>query len=343
MFIIITNKIVRKYLNYRTLCIILISLGLSLFVLYKKGQPIENFEARIYQNISGKKPQHFKFDSSGVPIVMYEGNLGNKYNPVTVAERAINWSDEKDTLITRKFYNCIQWLVDNSIVINDSSILFPFYFDWPSYNMVSPWRSAMSQGRAMQAFLRAFQKTGDSLYFYNARKSMNTLLIEVKDGGVTYIDSLGYWYEEYADDNVPPSRVLNGMIVVLQGLSEYNEITHDTLAQFLFKEGVRSVKNTLYKYDNKGHSNYDMLGKPAPSWYHNFHIELLDFLYKKTQEPIFNEYSVKWQQYQEPSYLARLVKKPTRIGIFTVFTVFFTIFILLFAISYNFWFRSRNV
>ena len=185
--------------------------------------------------------------------------------------------NQKIHRLLAKFYNCITWLVNHNTILNDSSIIFLNHYDWPGYKMTSPWRSAMNQGRAMQAFIKAYYKTGDSVYLSLARRSMNALYTQVKEGGVTYMDSTGYWYEEYADDNVPQSRVLNGMIVVLQSLNDFHKVTNDPGALFLFNKGVDAVKKTLHLYDNNGHSNYDALGKPASSWYHKFHIELLGF------------------------------------------------------------------
>lgn len=306
---------------------------LTIYLSNKIGKPLEYFETGIYQKISGKRPQYFLNDSMGVPLVVYEGKLGKKYNTITIAEQALKWSSQKDSESRRNFFNCITWLKDNSKMLNDSSIIFRDYYDWPSYNMKSPWRSAMNQGRAMQAFLKAYEKTGDTLYLNLARKSMNALFTEVKNGGVTYKDSLGYWYEEYADDNVPQSRVLNGMIVVLQALSDFHKVTNDLGSLLLFTKGVSAVKSTLHLYDNNGHSNYDVLGKPAKPWYHKFHIELLDFLYSETHDPIFNEYKQKWMQYREPSYLAALIQKPTRIGVFAVFSLFVAISVIVFGIN----------
>jgi hypothetical protein len=257
---------------------------------------------------------------------MFEGGVGKQYSTVTVGEEALKRSVEKDAESVRIYFSCIEWLSNNYLNLNDSSILYLDDYDWPSYQMTSPWRSAMNQGRAMQAFLTAFRKTGDTLYLEFAKKAMNTLYIEVKDGGVTYKDSTGYWYEEYADDNVPQSRVLNGMIVVLQGLNDYYKVTKDTGALFLFNQGVRSVKSSLHHYDNNGHSDYDILGKPAKPWYHNFHIQLLDFLYTETHDQVFNEYKQKWMKYKEPSYLTSLIQKPTRIGVFTVSSIFIAVF-----------------
>jgi len=201
----------------------------------------------------------------------------------------------------------------------------------------------MNQGRAMQAFIKAYEKTGDTSYLAYARKSMNTLFTQVKDGGVTCMDSTGYWYEEYADDNVPQSRVLNGMIVVLQALSDFHKTTNDPNSLFLFNKGVDAVKSSLHLYDNNGHSNYDILGKPANPWYHKFHIELLDFLYSETHDPVFNEYKQKWLLYKEPSYLAALIQKPTRIGLFAVFSLFVGVLLIVSLLGYFIWFRKSKV
>jgi hypothetical protein len=195
--------------------------------------------------------------------------------------------------------------------------------------MTAPWRSAMIQGRATQAFIKAFQKTNDTLYLDYARKSVNTLYTEVKDEGVTYKDSAGYWYEEYADDGAPQSKVLNGMIVTLQGISDYYKVSGNDAALFLFDQGVNALKNSLPAYDNNGHSYYDIMKKPAKPWYHQFHIELLDFLYSETHDPVFKEYKEKWSLYKEPSYLVSLIKNPTRIGLFSVFTLFLATSIII--------------
>ncbi len=324
----------KKQAFYRISLLIASSVLLTYFIVNKVGGSIERFETRIYQKLSGKKSQYLQNDSTGVPLVVYEGSLGRQYNSVTVAEQAIKLSGQKDSTDDRKFFNCISWLIKNNIVLNDSSIIFLDYYNWPVYNMTSPWRSAMNQGRAMQAFLQAFEKTDDTIYLEYAKKSMNVLYTEVKDGGVTYKDSTGYWYEEYADDNVPQSRVLNGMIVVLQALNDFQKMTNDPDAQFLFRKGVSSVKHNLHFYDNNGHSNYDILGKPSKPWYHNFHIELLDFLYNETHDHIFKDYKQKWMRYKEPSYLVELFCKPTRIGVFAVSSLFIATLTLVFGVSF---------
>ncbi len=322
--------------------VLIISVLITFFLSNKIGKSVENVATELYQKISGKKPQHFQYDSLGVPVVVYEGKLGKQYNPVSIAEHAISWADGRDSVTNSRFYACIEWLMNNYTVLNDSSIIYLDYFDWPSFGMTSPWRSAMNQGRAMQAFLKAYEKTGDTLYLNLAIKSMNTLHTEVRVGGVTYVDSTGYWYEEYADDNVQESRVLNGMIVVLQALSDFHKATNNKNALFLFNKGVNSVKSTLHSYDNNGNSNYDVLGKPASPWYHKFHIELLDRLYTETQDPIFNKYKQRWLKYKEPSYLLNLIRKPSNIGVFTNFSIFIGVFTFISVLSYIFRIGKRK-
>lgn len=316
---------------------------ISCIIVSIAGRPAEKFEKKLYQKISGKAPQHFQFDSAGIPMVVFEGKLGKQYSVVSVSEQVLRWTDGKDTLTKGNINNCLKWLISSGVALNDSSVIYYDNYDWPSYKMKAPWRSAMNQGRTIQAFTKAYQKTGDSLYLDYARRSMNTLFTKVEEGGVSYIDSSGYWYEEYADDNVPQSRVLNGMIVVLQALSDFYKVTNDSNARFLFRKGVESVKHDIHLYDNNGHSDYDILGKPASAWYHKFHTEQLEFLYNETGEKVFNEYRLKWEQFREPSYIKTLYRKPTNIGIFTVFSIFMAVFTVLFVLSYFLWFRKRKV
>lgn len=313
----------------------IVSLIITFLLINSIGYPIEQFETQLYRKITGKQKQHIEFDTAGVPYVVYEGNLGKQYNIVTVAEYVLDLSKHPDAS-KNQFINCINWLISKGEFLNDSSIIFLNQYNWPGYKMSPPWRSAMNQGRAMQAFIKAYEQTGDSSYLEYSRKSMNTLYTSVSEGGVTYIDSTGYWFEEYADDNVPQSRVLNGMIVVLQALSDFHKVTNNSNALFLFGKGVAAVKKSIRFYDNNGHSNYDILGKPANPWYHKFHIELLDYLDNATNEPIFKDYSLVWSKYKEPSYLKALIQKPTRVRLFSVFSLFTITILLVFFANYFF-------
>lgn len=198
--------------------------------------------------------------------------------------------------------------------------------------MKVPWRSAMNQGRAMEAFTLAFLHTGDSTFLLLAKTSMNTLYTEIKNGGVTIIDSTGFWYEEYADDGAVESRVLNGMMVVLIGLKTYYKVSEDPSAIFLFDKGVNALEKTLPRYDNNGFSYYDIQQKEASMWYHKFHIELLDYLYHETGNQIFMDYRDKWAEKGTISYPGMVIKEPSNIRYFTAAGIFILPTLFLFAL-----------
>ena len=142
----------------RTSFLLIVSLFISIVTVNTIGKQIEIFETRTYQKISGKSAQYVVNDSTGVPYVVYEGKLGKQYNTVTIAEQAIKLSDEKDTTSAKIFFSSVRWLSNNYTILNDSSIIYLDYYDWPSYKMTAPWRSAMNQGRAMQAFIKGIRK-----------------------------------------------------------------------------------------------------------------------------------------------------------------------------------------
>lgn len=301
---------------------------LSLITANRLAPIAESQIKRIYAYLSGKKPQHITYDEAGVPMVYYQGGLGKMYNIVTVAEEALQFSRSDKIDERKRLLICTNWLRDNAVKLNDSCLVYYNHYEWDHYGMKAPWRSAMSQGRVMQAYLAAARETGDSSWIDLARLSMNTLLVPVSEGGVSYLGEDGWWYEEYADDSAEESRVLNGMIVVLEGLMEYHRLVNDSLSLQLFRKGSLAVKNSLYLYDLNGHSAYDITGKPANDWYHSFHIRLLDFLYRETSEPVFAQYRDKWAVWKSPEFLDKFINEPKKTSAFALFFIF-----LIFTLS----------
>lgn len=189
--------------------------------------------------------------------------------------------------------------------------------------MTPKWRSGMAQGLAIQALINAHEITGDRKYIDSAKMLLNSFFVEVKDGGVTYKTTAGWWYEEYADVGGKEPRVLNGMMYTLLGIHEYYQYTGNNNAKHLFDQGIVALKNDLSLYDNNGYSYYDILG--APAWeYHNVHIELSDQLYNITKEKTFKQYHDKWENFKEPFSIIQQMQHPTSI-IFVAFMVNFIV------------------
>jgi hypothetical protein len=286
---------------------------------------------------SSGRSSRITFDDSGVPIVDY-GHLngiyvGKQRNPVTISQYALKYHDSYENgneSCRQLFTNCVDWIVDNAEVVNDYMVL-EYKFPYPRYNLTAPWRSAMAHGQAIQALIRAHSMTNDDAYFDVAQGLLNSLFVEVEDGGVTYKTSTdGWWYEEWADEGGFESRVLNGMIITLRGVREFYLYTNDSNAKYLFDQGIIALKLSVPDYDRyDAFSYYDVLGKEAGK-YHQLHIELLDELYEMTDEAIFLEYHDRWQSYyNEPPFIYELVTAPTKMGgaifianLFVIFAMF---------------------
>lgn len=244
-------------------------------------------------------------DSSGIPIVNYgyvHGiYVGPQRNPVTISQEAIYFYGLfRKTLsmnASQSLINNANWLVENTESRGNYSVL-EYKFPYPPYNMTSPWRSGMAQSQAMQALVETYDVTGKKIYLDTAKMLLNSLFVEVKNGGVTYkTPNDGWWYEEYAGNAGKESRVLNGMMFSLLSIHEYYNYTHSLEAKFLFDKGVLAVDRTLPRYDNNGYSNYDVLGRPASIQYHHVHVDLLGRLFNITKDEIFKAFHDRWENY----------------------------------------------
>jgi hypothetical protein len=243
--------------------------------------------------------------NSTIPIVDY-GYLDGQYtgpqlNPITIAQSAINnYRNIQESNFTNEteMINLIikaDWLLGHAKLKGNYSIL-EYNFDFPPTKMKAPWISAMAQAQAIQALINAHNLTKDDRYLNLSEYLLNAFYVEVKDGGITYKDNNGWWYEEYASpSNLNERRVLNGMGFTLLGLHDYYEYTNSSKAKFLFEKGLESFINNLPRYENSTYSLYDLSGKPADKFYHSIHLEIFDKLYTITKDPVFHEYFERWK------------------------------------------------
>ncbi|UCF07712.1 MAG: hypothetical protein JSW28_08735 [Thermoplasmata archaeon] len=271
-----------------------------------------------YSGIVKRDDNLILVDESGIPTVDYgyvEGvYIGKQKNPVTTSQKGLSYHyyyQKGDESARQLFLNCADWLVDNAVSYDNYSLL-EYDFQWPKYDMTSPWRSSMAQGQALQVLIAADALTGDEKYLDCAKSLLNSFFVEVADGGVTYKSERdGWWYEEYADEGGKESRVLNGMMFAVLGIYDYYEYTGDEDALFLFNQGVTSLERNIHRYDNNGDSYYDILGNPSLH-YHSAHIYLLDRLYTITNIDTFKEYRDKWENYEDHPFTVQLFLSPTK-------------------------------
>ncbi len=272
------------------------------------------FYKKTKKTVSKINQYKIELDKKGIPYVKYGKisgkHIGKQRNPVAVSQYALmyyeNFKEKKNNEQKKYLLNCADWILENGVK-NIDSIFLEYNFPWPKYNLEKPWRSGMAQGQSIQALVKAHEVSKETKYLNFAKLLLNAFYIEVKDGGVTYKNNEGWWYEEFASKNGPNSKVLNGMIFAMLGIYEYYKYTNDENAKLLFEKGRDALIKELPKFDNKGFSNYDLLGNLSRH-YHQVHIDLLEKLYSITKDKIFMEYCEKWKKTNYYKFTAEKIK-----------------------------------
>ena len=243
-------------------------------------------------------------DDRGIPVTYYpiqNGiSAGYRYNGTIVAKYAIEYyqrlqQDPADSVRRRYFDNCVHWL-DSAITEVNGHALYVFDWQQPWYVKVGkPFTCGMTSGRAIEVFTDAFELDGDSNHLKQAARLVRGYALPVEEGGYTYKNQEGWWYEEIADTGMQTPRILDGHIFALTGLHKYFLLTRDTLAKEYFDLGIMSLKAALPRYDRgDGFVYYDAIGKLADENYHPLLVSQMDELWKMTGDPVFQTYYLKW-------------------------------------------------
>ncbi|RZC42423.1 D-glucuronyl C5-epimerase, partial [Asbolus verrucosus] len=175
------------------------------------------------------------------------------------------------------------------------------------HDLQAGWYSAMGQGHAISVLSRAYHHSGgDVRYLQAALAGLKPFQVPSHKGGVlaTFLNKY-HWYEEYPTK--PASFVLNGFIYSLLGLYDLMTIAppgQANEAEFLFREGMISLKGMLLFFDMGSVTSYDLrhvsLGV-APNlarWdYHATHINQLLLLSTIENEPLFSQTAERWIGY----------------------------------------------
>ena len=252
--------------------------------------------------VFSKEYREHEFDDEGIINI---NTLENRYHPTLIAMYALaNYNEfvrTREEEYKRIFLKHVQWLKGNAVNRNDFVIWF-LYFEPTGYNCKIPWISAMTQGLAISAFVRAYNITKDEKLLELARKALKSFEIPISMGGVLRIDDGGdYWYEEVACPN--SASILNGFIFSLMGVYDFYEIVEDKKAEKIFYKGIETLRKHLQDYELKllffRWSRYDNRFSQHSRGYHYVHILQLEWLYQVTKDKFFLEYARKWKKYEE--------------------------------------------
>lgn len=165
----------------------------------------------------------------------------------------------------------------------------------------------MGQGQAISVLARAYHHSGGELkYLKAALNGLKLFRVRSSEGGILamFLDKY-HWYEEYPTK--PASFVLNGFIYSLLGLYDLMTIAPSSQAeeaQYLFEDGMTSLKNMLMFYDMGSGTSYDLrhytlgIAPNLARWdYHATHINQLLLLSTIDNDPLFQQTAERWAGY----------------------------------------------
>ncbi|WP_456450173.1 D-glucuronyl C5-epimerase family protein [Hydrogenimonas sp.] len=139
----------------------------------------------------------------------------------------------------------------------------PIYSDLPDH-----WPSALAQGLAISALIRAYRCRKELRYLDAAKKAALFLEKRCEDGGVKRMFSResidGFLYEEYPRRHL--SGVLNGYISAIFGLSELSEL--DEEFSVVLHSNLENLLRILPLYDSGFWSFYALDGNLDSGFYH---------------------------------------------------------------------------
>ena len=260
---------------------------------------------------------HLSNDAAGVVVCDYRAQ-GRQYNPAFISWCALMSLEDhgRDTRANhlRTFNTQVQWLKANAVARPDGAIVWPYNFDWQegrSY-LRAPWISAMSQGLAISALVRAYRLTGDAGLLPMCERSIRAFERAVEDGGVRTREGNHVLYEEYPGYPLP--RVLDGFLFSLLGLYDLSQELRDGRTRRLFDEGVDGLKFKLADWNYRGKwSWYGTHGYLCPPHYHRLNGALIQILARLTGDPLLAQYGEQW--------LRRPLSRLDRAEIFALFAL----------------------
>ena len=226
-----------------------------------------------FNDLTAKTAWPGPVDKSGIPLNVTDARK-KVYFATTIIQKALGhwdmWIISKHSAEKELFLKLCDWLVENQDMRGGWPLWPQLGFDFPS-----PY-SAMSQGEAISALVRAWSITQERNYLKAANRALDILAHDISKKGTRRHVPEGSILEE-----VPSSRlsgVLNGWIFALFGVYDYFLAQKDPRARDLLEETIGALVAYLPQYNTGCWSYYDLTGTLASPFYHRLHIAQLEAL-----------------------------------------------------------------
>jgi len=228
---------------------------------------------------------------------------------IPVAQAALGFWELKleghDT--DREFLRLTDWLVSHAAPAA-AGVEWRVDVAVPKYKLGPGWPSAMGQGLAASALLRAHELTGRTEYLDTARDAFGPLTVPVARGGLQSEIDGELVLEEYP--TAEPTAVLNGWIFSLLGIHELAMATGDEEVRRLVDRSASGVVALLPRFDVGWWSLYSLHphGRPdlAKPFYQRLHAVLLRALHLVRPAAALDGYARRWEEQISALSLARV-------------------------------------
>jgi heparosan-N-sulfate-glucuronate 5-epimerase len=273
--------------------------------------PAENPRASVheldeyYMPFAEKADYRGPYDSVGVPLLDYHGNIARQYNPIAIAQYGLGnynlFRQTGDRGRRQRFFLAADWLLSNLEPNAHGIPVWNHHFDWEYRDTLkAPWYSGLAQGQGISVLVRAHKDSGDAKYLEAAHRALVSFFQPISAGGVAFTDDRGdLWFEEYIV--FPPTHILNGFIWAAWGVYDYFLATKDQAVHDLFLRAVQTLLHNLDRYDLGFWSLYEQSGTRLPMvaspFYHRLHIVQLRIMHQLTGEAEFARVADRWEGY----------------------------------------------
>jgi len=197
----------------------------------------------------------YQFDSNGIPMKNFGGELGWQYEPIVpvyFAQRYIeHYRQTGKPEYQEGLDRMVAWLRRQIVPFgnaNRAERTIYSHYDYLPY-VKAPWICGMNCGRVAELYLQLYEDSSCEEHLDTATALILGLLVPARDGGILLDTSDGgYVFEEFGR-LAPALWSLNGHCSVLKSFYRYLRVVDDSKVRQALECGIDAVEHVLELFD----------------------------------------------------------------------------------------------
>ena len=142
-----------------------------------------------YIDWTGLEEFDYGFDKVGLPRYDYGGDIGLKYNAITIAQWGLynlqQWENGGKEANKQQAFRCADWLAQNAQSWKQDILAWIYDYGFDLYGPYPPWISGMAQGEAISLLLRCFQIQPQGDFIKISHGAIKAFDYSFEQGGIT--------------------------------------------------------------------------------------------------------------------------------------------------------------